>query len=45
MNHYNNIKNPNKKILNQLSKFVEEIENFNTDQKNNFYKLWPEFII
>ena len=45
MKYYNNIKTPNKKMLNQLSKFVEEIENFNTDQKNNFYKLWPEFII
>ena len=45
MQHYNNIKNPNKKMLNRLSKFVDEIENINTDQKNNFYKLWPEFKI
>ena len=43
--HYNNIKDPNKKMLNRLSKFVDEIENINTDQKNNFYKLWPEFKI
>tara|TARA_Y100000590_G_scaffold469030_1_gene654541 strand:- start:1385 stop:2533 length:1149 start_codon:yes stop_codon:yes gene_type:complete len=45
MQHYNNIKDPNKKMLNRLSKFVDEIENINTDQKNNFYKLWPEFKI
>ena len=45
INHYNKIKNPNKKMLNQLTKFINYIENINTDQKENFYKLWPEFKI
>ena len=45
MEKYNKIKNPNKKMLNQLTKFINYIENINTDQKENFYKLWPEFKI
>ena len=45
MKKYNKIKNPNKEILNQLTKFINYIENINTDQKENFYKLWPEFKI
>ena len=43
MRKYNKIKNPNKETLNQLAKFIDYIENINTDQKKNFYKLWPEF--
>nr|MBC8435821.1 hypothetical protein [Pseudomonadota bacterium] len=43
MRKYNKIKNPNKETLNQLAKFIDYIENINTDQKENFYKLWPEF--
>ena len=45
MQKYNNITTPNIKTLDALNEFILYIENINVDQKDFFYKLWPEFKI